>query len=40
MRRFFPNLHDSLNNRVKKWRGRREYKLFGADRPDPVYLFS
>ena len=40
MRRFFPNLHDSLNNRVKKWRGRREYKLFGADRPEPVYLFS
>ena len=40
MRRFFPNLNDSLNNRVKKWRSRREYKLFGADRPKPAFLSS
>ena len=38
MRRFFPNLNDSLNSRVKKWRSRREHKLFGADRPRPVFL--
>ena len=40
MCRFFPNLHDSLNNRVNKWRGRREFKLYGGDRPEPVYLLS
>ena len=40
MRRFFPNLNDPLNNRVKKWRSRREYKLFGADRPNPIFLSS
>ena len=38
MRRFRPNLGSSLSNRIKKWRRKRESKLFGAARPNDVFL--
>ena len=38
MRRFWPNLRGSLDNRIKKWRRKRESKLFGTDRPDDVFV--
>ena len=38
MDRFWPNLRGSLDNRVKKWRRNRESKLFGADRPNGVFI--
>ena len=40
MHRFWPNLRASLNNRVKKWRRNHESKLFGADRPNGVFIPS
>ena len=38
MRLFWPNLRNSLNNRIKKWRSKRESKLFGSESPKDVFL--
>ena len=38
MRRFGPNLRSAVDNRIKKWRRKRESKLFGTDRPDDVFI--
>jgi len=37
-RLFWPSIENMLKNRFKKWREKRNKKLFGADAPDKVYL--
>ena len=38
MRRFWPNLRSSLSSRIKKWQRQRESNMFGAERPNDVFL--
>lgn len=38
LERFYPTLGDELSKRVKRWKSKREKKLFGLDAPNPAFL--
>lgn len=39
-RRFFSTIDDGVDARIKKWRSKRQSKLFGLEIPDPIFTIG